>query len=54
MTFISFINDLMKKVAIIDRYEAGKLTIEECCEICECSNRTRYRWLKKYRENRAF
>ena len=54
MTFISFMENLMKKVAIIERYEAGKLTLKECYEICECSERTWFRWLKKYREDGAF
>jgi predicted DNA-binding transcriptional regulator AlpA len=40
----------MKKQKVIEKYLDKILLLEECIEYFSCTERTFYRWLKKYRE----
>ncbi|MDR0283010.1 MAG: helix-turn-helix domain-containing protein [Candidatus Peribacteria bacterium] len=40
----------MKKAKIIEKYLDKVLLLKECLEYLQCSERSFYRWWRKYRE----
>ena len=50
MTFTPYWDKEMKKQRIIEKYLDKVFLIEECVEYFQCSVRTFYRWIKKYKE----